>query len=353
MLELQGKYNKAKVFTDNIEETAIGQIIDLCNQEIFKDSKIRIMSDVHAGAGCTIGTTMTISNKVIAAHVGVDIGCGMLTIKLSGKPNLELLDSIINEIIPSGFNSRKERHKNSNLINLEELKCYKGINIARAYESLGTLGGGNHFIEISKDSYENYYLIIHSGSRNIGLQVAQYYQNLSNYLEGDNFDHYLFDMDIIQRYADLNRFIMAKEILDNLKLKRISYFSTIHNYIDLENMILRKGAVSAQDGEELLIPMNMRDGSLLCIGKGNEDWNFSAPHGAGRIMSRSKAKKEISLEEYQKSMEGIATSSVNLSTIDEAPMAYKSMQEIIDNIQETVEVIDILKPIYNFKAGEK
>ena len=395
MIEVKGKYNNAIIYTDNVEETAISQIIELCNQEFTKDSNIRIMSDCHTGAGCTIGTTMTIKDKVVPNLVGVDIGCGMLTIKLKEKEiDFQKLDNIIREYIPSGQNVRETYHKNNYKVDLDKLLCKNYINMDRAMKSLGTLGGGNHFIEINKDSKGYLYLVIHSGSRYLGKQVAEYYQELayktlsSNnidkielieklkregkqnqiqeelkkiksikvnkqlaYLEGKNLEYYLHDMRIIQEYAYFNRITMAEEIIYKMDLNIDYEFTTIHNYIDLENMILRKGAISAQKDEIVLIPMNMRDGSLICKGKGNNDWNCSAPHGAGRILSRSKAKDKVTLNEFKDSMNGIWTSSVSENTIDESPMAYKPMQEIIDNIQDTVEILEIIKPVYNFKAN--
>lgn len=395
MIEIKGKYNNAIIYTDNVEQTAISQIIELCNQEFVRGSKIRIMSDCHAGAGCTIGTTMIIKDKVVPNLVGVDIGCGMLTIKLKEKEiDFQQLDNTIRKYVPSGQNVRENYHKNNNKIDLTKLRCKNYINLDRAMKSLGTLGGGNHFAEINSDSKGNIYLVIHSGSRYLGKQVAEYYQELayktlsSNnidkiklinrliregkqnkiqselskikplkvskqlaFLEGQNLKDYLHDMKIIQEYACLNRITMAEEIITRMSLNVDYSFTTVHNYIDLDNMILRKGAISAQKDEIVLIPMNMRDGSLICKGKGNPNWNYSAPHGAGRILSRSKAKDNVTLEEFKDSMKGIWTSSVNESTIDESPMAYKPMQEIIDNIKDTVEIIDIIKPIYNFKAG--
>lgn len=396
MIELKGKYNTAKVFTDNVESTAQAQIIELCNQEFVKDSKIRIMPDTHAGAGCVIGTTMTIQDKIVPNLVGVDIGCGMEVIEIKDTTiNLEKLDKVIYDYIPSGFNIRKSEHEYVKNIDLSKLKCLKHVNIERAKLSIGTLGGGNHFIEVNKDDNDKLYLVIHSGSRNIGKQVAEYYQdlgykelvNLSNqridlinklkaegreqdiqqevkqlsvpkfpkalaYVQSENFKNYLHDMNIVQEFATLNRKVMAIEILRHMNLLTSDGFTTIHNYIDIDNMILRKGSVSAQKGEKLIIPINMRDGSLICIGKGNEDWNYSAPHGAGRLMSRSMAKELVSMDEYKESMDGIYTTSVNKSTIDESPMAYKPMQEIIDNVHDTVDIVSIIKPIYNFKAGE-
>lgn len=398
MLELRGKFNNAKVYTDNIEQEAISQIIELCNQPFVEGSKIRIMPDTHAGAGCTIGTTMTITDKIVPNLVGVDIGCGMETILIKEKEiDLEQLDKIINSYVPSGFDIRNKEHKYVTLIEFDKLSCKNSINLSRARLSIGTLGGGNHFIEVDKDDEGNLYIVIHSGSRHLGKQVAEYYQekaykaltDIKNeirqiiqelkengrekeiqaeinkikskrpnipkdlaYVEGRNFEEYINDMKITQKYAAYNRKAIADEIIGRMGLTPVRQITTIHNYIDIENMILRKGAISAQKGEVILIPINMRDGSLLCVGKGNPDWNYSAPHGAGRLMSRAKAKETISLEEYQDSMKGIYTTSVNRSTIDEAPMAYKPMKEIMENIRDAVDIVKIIKPIYNFKAGE-
>lgn len=395
MIELNGKYNTAKVFTDNIEATAISQIVELCSQEFVKDSKIRIMPDTHAGAGCTIGTTMTIQDKIVPNLVGVDIGCGMYCVKLKEKEiDFQKLDNTIRKFIPSGQNIRETEHKLMSKLNLKELKCFNFINDDRASKSLGTLGGGNHFIEVNKDDEGNLYLVIHSGSRYLGKQVAEYYQELGYkkltenrdfkvelinklkregrekdikkelskipttkinkqlaYIEGQDLRNYLNDMKITQKYAELNRIAMASELLKNMDLHEDESFTTIHNYIDINNNILRKGAISATKNEKVIIPINMRDGSLICIGKGNEDWNNSAPHGAGRILSRSKANEKVTLEEFQDSMKEIWTTSVCKSTIDESPMVYKPMQEIIDNIQDTVDIVNIVKPLYNFKAN--
>jgi len=311
---------------------------------------------------------MTITNKVVPNLVGVDIGCGMETVLLSDKRvELEQLDKAIHQYIPSGFNIRKDPHHYNDEIDLTDLRCSKHVDLKRAKLSIGTLGGGNHFIELSRDDRDGLYLVIHSGSRNLGKQVCELYQNLAAdslgrhgkgadralaYLEGGLFDYYLHDMAIIQRYAAINRKAMVKELEKRVKLKIVEQFTTIHNYIDLGMMILRKGAISARKGERVLIPMNMRDGSIICIGKGNEDWNYSAPHGAGRIMSRSAAKKSITLTQYEKSMQGIYSTTVNRGTIDEAPYAYKPMDEIIRNITETVDIERTIKPIYNFKAAE-
>ena len=397
MFDLNGKYATARIFTNNVENEALSQIYELCNQEFVKDCKVRIMPDVHAGKGCTIGTTMEIKDKVVPNLVGVDISCGVLCIKLKEKEiDFKKLDNIIRKYVPSGMNVRDKAIDSSEIrkIGLQKLKCINHINMDRAEKSLGTLGNGNHYIEIDVDEEKNLYLVIHSGSRYLGKQVAEYYQkvainNLTNntkekialiqklknegrekeiecalkifdkpkipsylaYLEGIHLKNYLHDVGIIQEYANMNRKTMAKEIITRMGLSIEEEFTTCHNYIDLDHMILRKGAVSAQKGERLIIPMNMRDGSIIGIGKGNPDWNYSAPHGAGRIMSRSKAKATVDLKEFEKSMEGIWTSSVNKNTIDESPMVYKPIEEIKENIKDTVEIEKIIKPVYNFKAN--
>ncbi|HHX68398.1 MAG: RtcB family protein [Miniphocaeibacter sp.] len=368
MIELKGKYNYAIVFTDDLEIQAEKQITNLLNHEFIKDSKIRIMPDVHAGIGCTIGTTMTIQDKIVPNLVGVDIGCGTETVLLKNKNiELEKLDKIIHNSIPSGFEIRKTVHPYIDELALENLRCLNHINIKRARLSLGTLGGGNHFIEINEDENGQLYLVVHSGSRHLGKQVAEYYQNLAfkdlkkknirinknlAYLEGKLFDDYLHDMALVQKYAEKNRHAIVSEIVKQMKFKVIDSFTTIHNYIDIESMILRKGAVSAKKGERLLIPINMRDGSLLCIGKGNEEWNYSAPHGAGRILSRRAAKESFKMSDFKKSMEDIYSTTINKGTLDEAPFAYKPIDEIIANIGDTVEIVGVLKPLYNFKAVE-
>jgi len=368
MIELKGEFNTAKVFTDTAEQSAITQINHLLDQAFTTGSKVRVMPDAHMGMGCTIGTTMTITDKIVPNLVGVDIGCGMETALLKDKRiELEQLDKAIHQHIPAGFNTRKTPHHFTDEIYLQSLRCVKHVDLNRAVLSIGTLGGGNHFIELGKNDSGQLYLVIHSGSRNLGKQVCEYYQNTAAdslgrkgkgadrvlaYVEGSLFDDYLHDMGIVQRYADLNRKAIIRELEKRVKFKIIEQFTTVHNYIDLDMMILRKGAISAQKGERVLIPMNMRDGSLICLGKGNDDWNYSAPHGAGRIMSRSVAKKSITLTQYEKSMKGIYSSTVNKSTIDEAPSAYKPMDEIIANIGDTAEIIETIKPLYNFKAAE-
>lgn len=513
MIELKGKYNTAKVFTDNIDSETIGQIVTLLNQESVKGSQIRIMPDTHAGKGCVIGTTMTIADKVIPNLVGVDIGCftgdtevfvaggawveikklvdrgiftvdsydmetkqfvtskaiakktrenaqlvrveyhsvsifgqktfevyctpdhnflvrideheehwveakdlscgdelvsedhkiivegvystdrvedvycltvedthtflidgsvvvhncGMTAVKLQEDSiDLPALDNVIRRYVPSGAKVNSAEKPMQTTLNARDLRCYEGagINDGLAYRSVGTLGGGNHFIEVDRDSEGNLWLVVHTGSRNLGLEVCNYYQDLAYsklcdvpqalaYLEGNDLEDYLHDMDLVQKHAVCNRAEIVRLILTFAELHEVERFETIHNYIDVNNRILRKGSVSAQAGEKLIIPINMRDGSLICVGKGNPDWNYSAPHGAGRLMSRVKAKESISLAEFKKTMAdaGIYSTSVKKNTIDESPMAYKPIQEIIDNVQDTVEILDIIKPIYNFKAN--
>lgn len=396
MIEIKGTHNTAKVFTDNVESGACDQIRQLCDQKFCEKSVIRIMPDVHAGAGCTIGTTMTVRNTVVPNLVGVDIGCGMETIKTAAKEiDLEKLDRIIYQNIPSGFDIRSKIHPYSENVRLENLRCKKHMDIKRAMSSVGTLGGGNHFIEAARDEEGFIYIIVHSGSRHLGKEAAEYYQKKAYdelvdigaarreiaqqlkkegrfeeiedaikkaappkiikslaYLKGGSFDDYINDMKIIQAFADYNRRAMADLIIELMKLPMVDRFTTIHNYIDTDSMILRKGAISARANERVLIPMNMRDGSLICIGKGNPDWNFSAPHGAGRIMSRTAAKSRLSLDEFKRSMKGIFTTTANKTTLDEAPMAYKPMNEIVANIKDTVDIAMIIKPVYNFKAAE-
>lgn len=401
MLEVKGKYNSAKIFTDVVDKASVAQVIELCNQPFTAKSRIRMMPDIHAGAGCTVGTTMTITDKVVPNLVGVDIGCGMETVHLR-EQHLELqkLDKLIRAKIPSGFSIREKAHRYFDEIDLTELYCYRQINPLRAEKSLGTLGGGNHFIEVDRDDEGGLYLVIHSGSRHLGLEVAAWYQNeayqrlnkssksdeaaliaklksegrdkeiqkairkLKNtkqtsipkplaYAEGELFEQYIHDMRIIQRFAVLNRRAIADDILKGIGLHAQDSFTTIHNYIDTDAMVLRKGAVSAKAGERLLIPINMRDGSLICIGRGNEDWNCSAPHGAGRLMSRSQAKQSFTVSEFKHQMDGIYTTSVGKATLDECPMAYKRMEDIVSNIGETVRIERIIRPVYNFKAGEE
>jgi RNA-splicing ligase RtcB len=367
VITITGDCNTAKIYTDNLESSAEGQIKKLLDQRFVEGSRIRIMPDVHAGAGCAIGTTMTITDKVVPNLVGVDIGCGMETIKLhTARVDLPKLDSFIHKNIPAGTEVRQSPHRFAADARIEELRCRERLNLKRGALSLGTLGGGNHFIELDRDDEGRLYLIVHSGSRNIGLQVAQYYQKAAYaalgaqdeipfelaYCEGKLSEDYLHDMAIMQAFAALNRRAVADEILKGCKLKEDGRFATVHNYIDLEHKILRKGAVSARRGEMLLIPINMRDGALICEGLGNDDWNCSAPHGAGRLMSRSEAKKSFTLHAYKKEMAGIFSTTVNAETLDECPMAYKSMDNILAQIAPTAKVVKRLIPIYNFKAAE-
>ena len=397
-IEITGKINRAVCYARVIEDEAIEQIRRMCDYELTEGSKIRIMPDVHAGTGCTIGTTMTIINRVVPNVVGVDIGCGMFTVRL-GRDEIDFakFDEAAH-FIPSGFNVWEGRQER---FDLTRLRCYREIRDSRRIErSLGTLGGGNHFIEIDRTSDGENYLVIHSGSRNLGVQVAGYYQKLAIelaqgkeeyfhrrdeiirtykeqgrrteiqaalqalrweakesetpedlcWLEGEYLEDYLHDIEICQEFARRNREKMAEILLSRAGLTGSESFHTIHNYIDTSEMILRKGAITAHEGERVLIPINMRDGSVLAVGKGNTEWNYSAPHGAGRIMSRTHAKESLSLDEYKASMQGIYTTSISEATLDEAPGAYKSLDDIIDVIADTVDIIEIMKPVYNFKA---
>ena len=401
MLEIKGKYNTAVCYTKVIEDEAVEQIRRMMDTPFAEGSKVRIMPDVHTGAGCTIGTTMTVTDKVVPNVVGVDIGCGMYTVKLDTKDiDLSKFDEVCHKI-PSGKNvweGRKEQ------FDLTELKCFRSLkDTKRLVRSLGTLGGGNHFIEIDRSSDGSLYLVIHSGSRNLGKQVADLYQALAVdlqsgkeeyfkrreeiirtykeegkrseiqsalkalsaeygrlepsvpkelcWLYGTYLEDYLHDVRICQDFARRNRELMAQIILSEYGAKAVEDFHTVHNYIDTDEMILRKGSISARKGEKVLIPINMRDGSILAYGKGNPEWNFSAPHGAGRVMSRTKAKATVILEDFKKAMEGIYTTCVSEETIDESPMAYKSLEDIIDVVSESVDVIEVIRPVYNFKAA--
>lgn len=358
MIELRGKYNNAIVYTDNIEQEAISQIITLLNQPFAEQNQIRFMPDVHAGKGCTIGFTMKMDKIVCPNLVGVDIGCGVLVAKL-GDINIdfEKLDKVIRERVPYGFNV----HNHQKPFHLEDLTMYDSLgNKDRILKSLGTLGSGNHYIEINVDEHNDKYLVIHSGSRNLGVQVCEHYQKIAEekctdvakgleYLTGQDYDNYIHDMLTTQRYAKMNRLMMAQAICEGMDWQVLDFFQTIHNYID-EDGYVRKGAVSARLGEKLIIPLNMRDGSLICVGKGNPDWNYSAPHGAGRILSRGKAKRELDLSVFEKEMEGIYSTCVDKARLDESPMAYKDYKEIINNIGDAVDIISHIKPLYNFKG---
>lgn len=405
-----------KIFTQNIEQEALDQINTLMEQPAFSDCKVRIMPDVHAGAGCVIGFTADLGDKVIPNIVGVDIGCGMLTVELGylhGENqdlvnnvthiNYGTLDEVIRKRVPCGYNIHSGRKVK--FPKLQELRCYRELKDTKRFErSIGTLGGGNHFIEIDEGSDGKKYLVIHTGSRNLGKQVADYYQNLAVelmegkdelyakqeqliaeykaqgrrkeiqaavkelhntwrakeldipkplcYLTGKYRDDYLHDMQICQEFARLNRAHIATAIMSEMEWVGIDIFETIHNYIEFETNMVRKGAISAKKGEKLLIPINMRDGCIVGVGKGNDDWNQSAPHGAGRIMSRSKAREVVSLDAFRESMDGIFTTSVSAETVDEAPMVYKPMDEIVENIKDSVDILEIIKPMYNFKASE-
>ncbi len=404
MLILEGKHNTAKVFTDNIDQATRDQVVELLDQDFVSNCKVRIMPDCHAGNGCVIGFTANLGDKIVSNLIGVDIGCGVIVVEL-GKVDIdfEQFDKIVNDNIPSGFNVHDGRIVR--FPKLQELHCYRKLKDTKRIErSIGTLGGGNHFIEVNVDSNNNKYLVIHSGSRNLGHQVASYYQNIAIelrsgregyykerdllikqykeqgkrkeiakalkklekqyvsqqpdypedlcYLDGEWRDKYLHDMKICQEYAELNRETVAGIILKKLfgKSCDFDYFHTVHNYINFDDNIIRKGSISAYKGERVIIPINMRDGSILAVGKGNSDWNYSAPHGAGRIMSRKQAKERLSMDEFTQTMSNVYSTSVLESTLDEAPMAYKPIDEIIGNIGDTVEIIDIIKPIYNFKA---
>ena len=400
-IEIRGKVNTAICYARVVEDEAIEQIRRMCDYIITEGSRIRIMPDVHAGKGCTIGTTMTIKDKAVPNIVGVDIGCGMYTVRL-GKVDIdfEKVDEAAH-YIPSGMDVWEGRQER---FDLTKLNCYRYLRDSRRLErSLGTLGGGNHFIEIDETGDGNKYLIVHSGSRNLGKQVAEYYQRLAMNLDrgyGDYLEkrdeiirsykeqgrkseiqsalkdlhwqvyesetsipddlcylsdkylaEYLHDVEICQNFAKRNRELMAEIILERTGMKNLESFHTIHNYIDVDEMILRKGAIAAHSGEKVLIPINMRDGSVLAVGKGNPEWNYSAPHGAGRLMSRTAAKNNLSLDEYKEMMKGVYSTSINENTLDEAPMAYKRLEDIIDVIKESVDIIEVMKPIYNFKAS--
>jgi RNA-splicing ligase RtcB len=407
MLEIKGKYNTAKVYTDTLDEVSQEQIQLLCEQVFTEGSVIRLMPDVHAGAGCTIGTTMTISDKIVPNLVGVDIGCGMETLVIPKDAPVSRdfdpakLDEWIHKEIPSGCDVRETPHEFIKKVPLENIRC-KAVNLHRAKLSIGTLGGGNHFIEADRDADENLYIVIHSGSRHLGLEIAEWYQEeawnqlngkrkididaeiaklkaegrekeiqsrineirMQNrddipkdlaYVTGVLFDDYINDMKITQGFAAINRKAMMRVVFKGLEIADGSdyeNFTTVHNYIDTDAMILRKGAVSAKANEKLLIPINMRDGSLVCKGLGNPDWNYSAPHGAGRVMSRNKAFKTLSLDNFKEQMAGIYSTSINKGTLDESPMVYKNMDDIVRNIAPTAEIVNIIKPVYNFKAAE-
>ena len=402
MLEIKGKVTTAICYAKEIAENAAEQIRTMCSYDLAAGCKVRIMPDVHAGTGCTIGTTMTVLDKVCPNIVGVDIGCGMYTVRLADRePDYRRIDEAVHTI-PSGMHVWDSKYES---FDLAGLRCFSHLkDVSRLECSLGTLGGGNHFIEIDRTSKGEYCLVIHSGSRNLGKQTAEYYQQLAIdhiagknriqaereeiirtyreqgrteeieaalkqlknkydsvpasvphelcWLEGPRLKDYLHDVEICQQFARRSREIMAEIILQKTGMAAVESFHTIHNYIDTGEMILRKGAIAAHKGEKVLIPINMRDGSILAIGKGNPEWNCSAPHGAGRIMSRSQAKMSIDLAAYKEAMKGIYSTSVCEQTLDEAPMAYKSLEDIMDVIGESVDIVEVMKPVYNFKASD-
>ena len=400
MITIQGLYNTAVCYTPQLEQAAEQQIRAVCDRPEFAGCKIRIMPDVHAGKGCTIGTTMTIRDKIVPGMVGVDIGCGMETVELEERQiDFDKLDALIRREIPYGREVRGELHPLNTHIDLTRLRCAGQVNLDRARHSIGSLGGGNHFIEVDRADDGRLFLVVHSGSRHLGTEVADFYQEEGRkalwgganyqiqetiarlkeegrfreiqttiqalkkehkldipkdlaYVEGKLFDDYIHDMAVTQGFAMLNRLAMVDTILTGMGLTAAESFTTIHNYIDTDAMILRKGSVSARAGEKLLIPINMRDGSLICVGKGNEDWNCSAPHGAGRLMSRRAAFSTLSMEEFRKEMEGIYTTCVLPDTLDESPMAYKSMDEIVAQIEPTADIVEHILPVYNFKAAD-
>lgn len=366
MLTITNQYNTAVVYADRLDPGAEGLIRALCGSPLSQGSRIRIMPDVHAGKGAAVGTTMTIKDKVAPGLVGVDIGCGMEMLRISGRRlEMQKLDKVVRENIPAGRAVRQKIHRFAEAAALDGLRCGRHVQADKALRSIGTLGGGNHFIELDRGENGELWLVIHSGSRRLGLEVANYYQEAAfrqcpegtpyelAWAEGDLLTDYLHDMAIVQSFAGLNRRAIADEIVRGMKWDILDSFRTVHNYIDLEDMVLRKGAVSAKAAERLVIPMNMRDGCLLCRGRGNEDWNCSAPHGAGRMMSRAEARQSFTLSQYKKEMRNVYTTSVSRETLDESPMAYKPMDVILSQIGPTVDVVERWMPLYNFKAGEE
>lgn len=376
MKTINGIYCSANIFTTNhpataIDPYALAQLQMLCDNEVSKGCKIRVMPDVHPGKVCTIGLTATIGDKIMPNLIGLDIGCGITLAKIkSKKVEFERLDTIILERIPSGFAIRKKPHRFSEHFDLGRLFCYPNINKEKALLSLGTLGGGNHFIELDKDGEGNLYVVIHSGSRRLGKEVTEYYlqkghnalkaDNISvpyelTYLEADLMERYLHDLQIVQEFATLNREIILDELSKSMKWKLTETVSCIHNYVDTSqaDILLRKGAISAKKDEVVIIPINMRDGILLGKGLGNPDWNCSAPHGAGRIMNRETVKRQHTVSEFKSQMKGIYSSCIGKNTLDEAPFAYRNIDEISEVIQDTVTITKIIKPVYNYKAGKE
>lgn len=383
MYDVIGKYNRATIYAQSVDSESYAQVLKMCNVEELAGSSIKMMPDMHASAGCTVGTSLTVGDKINPAYVGSDIGCGMQVYRLKDSEiDFAELDNAIREYVPSGAAIYPRSNPVIKQIPLEEMHCYPTLRHDTVVRSIGTLGGGNHFIEVDKSMDGNLYLVIHSGSRRLGKDVALYHQKMAFFahhgisheevakkklkitdikthvlaqncfLSGEGRERYLHDMNIAVKYAEVSRKNMGEIIISKLGLGVEEAFTTVHNYIDTEHGILRKGAVSAQNGEKLIIPINMRDGSLICRGKGNPDWNYTAPHGAGRLMKRSEAKASISLEEYREAMKGIYSTSVGESTIDESPMAYRSIDDIIDTVEPTVDIIDIITPVYNFKASK-
>lgn len=383
MFEIIGKFNRAQVYADQVDPASYAQVLQMCNLEDLKDCRIRMMPDMHASAGCTVGTSMTVGDRVNPAYVGGDIGCGMQVYVLHDRElDFAALDEAIREKIPSGPRVHARENPALSRLPMESLYCFHSIRHTTVAQSLGTLGGGNHFVEVDRDLEGKLYLVIHSGSRRLGRDVARFHQNVAYFaangisqeevrkkklrpsdiknsplrpercfLTGEYLDNYLHDMNIAVDYAKLSRSLMAEALIAVLGLDVEETFATVHNYIDTDHGILRKGAVSAREGERIIIPINMRDGSLICTGRGNDEWNCTAPHGSGRLMTRTQAKEEVSIEEYRRAMAGIYTTSVNESTLDESPMAYRPIEAILDTIEPTAEVVNIITPVYNFKAS--
>lgn len=363
MICIKGTYAKARIFSETLDSGSEGLITALCSSILAENSKIRIMPDVHPGKGCAVGMTMTLDSRAAPGLVGVDIGCGMSVTRIRAK-NVELqkLDKLVHAKIPAGFSIRETPHRFAEEARLEELRCVRHIRREKALCGVGTLGGGNHFIELDRAN-DGYCLIVHSGSRHLGVEVERFYHDLAYeqtkgkvpyefaYLEGTDLADYLHDMEIVQEYAAINRRAIADGILKGMKFSAVESFETVHNYIDVGEKILRKGAVSAKRGERIVIPLNMRDGCLICEGKGNPDWNCSAPHGAGRLCSRSDALASFTLSQYKKEMKGVYSSSVSRDTLDECPMAYKDPEMLIRAIEPTAVILEHTTPVYNFKAG--
>lgn len=368
MKTVKGIYAEAKIFTDDVEEYAQAQVKMICDHQAAEGSRVRLMPDIHPGKVGPIGLSMTVTDKVIPQLLGVDIGCGMTCVKLN-KDNAEFqkLDRVVRENVPSGFAIRKEPHHMAAEFPYERLHCARHVNRPKAERSLGTLGGGNHFLELDRGEDGSLYLVVHTGSRHLGEEVAEHYTKLAHtslkaqglevpyymsYLEGDEKENYTEDVQAVQDYAELNRQVIVREILKGMKWKAVEQFSVAHNYLDASG-VLRKGAIAAEAGVRVIIPANMRDGMILGIGLGNEDWNCSAPHGSGRRLKREDVKSRYTVSDFKKEMKGIYSSCVGSDTLDEAPFAYRSIAEITERIKDTVQIMEILKPVYNYKAGSK